>query len=47
VSTPTSRELVRHLIVSLNVLDSYDSRPPIEDAAKNDLSATTSLGDTF
>jgi hypothetical protein len=42
-----SWEIIRHLIVSLNFLDNYDSRPPTEDAAKNDLSVTTSLGYTF
>jgi hypothetical protein len=42
-----SWEIIRHLTVSLNFLDNYDSRPPTEDAAKNDLSVTTSLGYTF
>ena len=40
-------EIVRHLKVSLNVLDSYDSRPPTEDASKNDLSVTSTIGYTF
>ena len=42
-----SWEIVRHLIVALNFLDNYDSRPPTEDATKNDFSFTTSLGYTF
>lgn len=42
-----SWEIVRHLIVALNFLDTYDSRPPTEDAVKNDFSFTTSLGYTF
>jgi hypothetical protein len=39
-------EIVRHLKVSLNVLNSYDSRPPTEDASKNDLSVTSAVSGT-
>lgn len=42
-----SLEIIHHLNVSLNVLDSYDSRPPTADASKNDLSITSSLGYSF
>jgi hypothetical protein len=42
-----SWEIVRHLHVSLNLLDSYDSRPPTVDASKTDLSVTSSVGYTF
>ena len=42
-----SWEVIRHFTVSLTFLDNYDSRPPTQDAAKNDLSVTTSLGYTF
>jgi hypothetical protein len=42
-----SWEIIHDLTVSLNVLESYDSRPPTEDASKNALSVTTSLGYTF
>ncbi len=42
-----SWEIVHDLTVSLNVLESYDSRPPTEDALKNALSVTSSLGYTF
>jgi len=40
-------EIIHNLNVSFHVLDTYDSRPATEDAAKNDLSVTTSLGYTF
>ena len=42
-----SFEIIHNLNVSLNVLDSYDSRPSTAEAAKNDLSITSSLGYTF
>ena len=47
MSFTLSWEIVSNLNVSLNVLDSYDSRPPTEDASKNDLSVTSSLGYSF
>ena len=40
-------EIIHDLKVGLHFLDTYDSRPPTEDALKNDLSVTTSLGYTF
>ena len=40
-------KIIHNLSVSLNVLDSYDSRPPTDKAAKNDLTVTSSLGYTF
>jgi hypothetical protein len=42
-----SWEIIHHLHVSLNVLDSYDSRPPTVDASKTALSVTSSVGYTF
>jgi len=35
------------MTLSLNVQDSYDSRPATADATTNDLSITISLGYTF
>lgn len=40
-------EIVKDLYFSVNVYESFDSDPPIEDVAKNDFSASTSLGWTF
>ena len=47
ISFKVSFEIIHNLNVSLNILDSYDSRPSTDDAAKNDLSITSSLGYTF
>jgi len=47
VSFKISWEIIHNLNVGLNVLDTYDSRPSTDDAAKNDLSVTISLGYTF
>ena len=46
-SFKVSFEIIHNLNVSLNVLNSYDSRPPTDAAAKNDLTITSSLGYTF
>ena len=47
ISFKVSFEIIHNLNVSLNILDSYDSRPSTDEAAKNDLTITSSLGYTF
>lgn len=47
LSFKLSWEVINNFDVSLNILESYDSRPPTEDAEKNDLSFVTSLGYSF
>jgi len=42
-----SWEVVNNFDVSLNVLESYDTRPPTVGAANNDMSVVTSLGYSF
>lgn len=41
------RELLRDLIVSLNLFDSYDNRPPNAEFDSNDLGVVLSIGWTF
>ena len=40
-------EIVRNPYFSVNVYESYDSDPPVEDVARNDFSVSSSLGWTF
>lgn len=40
-------EIVKDLYFSVNLYESFDTDPPIEDVAKNDFSISTSLGWTF
>ena len=40
-------EIARDFFLSLTLLESYDSEPPTEEASKNDLTLTTSLGWSF
>ena len=47
VSLQLSFDLVGGLSASLNIQDSYDSRPATADAIKNSLSVTSSLGYSF
>jgi hypothetical protein len=47
VSFQLGFEVIDNLNVSLNVQNSYDSRPPTADATTNDLSVTSSLGYSF
>jgi hypothetical protein len=41
------REIVSDFYVAISVFDSYDSRPPTEDAAKNDWGPVISIGYKF
>jgi len=41
------REIVRDLSVGLTIYNSYDSRPPSEDARKNDVGFSLTIGWTF
>ncbi len=47
LNTDLRRELFRDFTVSLNVFDSFDSRPPTEDALRNDIGIVTSIGWIF
>jgi len=40
-------EVISDFFIALSVLESYDSKPPAEGAAKNDLTLSTSLGYSF
>jgi hypothetical protein len=43
----TNWEIVNNFNFSFSILESYDSNPPTEDAAENDLSLVTSIGYSF
>ncbi len=49
ISSITSfrREIVKHFYFNVSINEQFDSRPPSEDANKNDLSLTTSFGWSF
>ncbi len=47
VNSSARREIVKDFFVNLSVLDSYDSRPPSEDAEGHDFTLVTSLGWSF
>jgi hypothetical protein len=47
VSFQVSFDVIHNMTLSLNIQDSYDSRPATTDATKNDLSVTSSLGYSF
>lgn len=45
--TSLSREIVSNFYLSVGVHEQFDSKPPAEDAEKNDFSVTTSFGWSF
>ena len=47
LNTGVRRELVKDFFIDLSFVDSYDNRPPSEDARSNDLTLVTSLGWSF
>jgi hypothetical protein len=47
VNSSVRRELLKDFFFNLSVLDSFDSRPPSEDAQGHDLTILTSLGWSF
>lgn len=47
LNSSARRELVKDFFVNLSVTDSYDTRPPSEDARRNDVTVVTSLGWSF
>jgi hypothetical protein len=47
LNTGVRRELVKDFFINLSFVDSYDNRPPSEDARSNDLTLVTSLGWSF
>lgn len=40
-------ELIKDLFLNVNLYESFDSDPPVENVSRNDFSVTTSLGWTF
>jgi hypothetical protein len=47
LNSSVRRELFKDFFVNLSLLESYDSKPPSEDARKNDLTLVTSIGWSF
>ena len=41
------QELFKDFLATISLYDTYDSRPPVEDVASNDIGVTFSIGWTF